>query len=294
MTRLEVNKNNLIVRSSERYTAGSVNVYPVEFRFNSAWDGMTRNAVFRNGSTSISVILDSSNACTVPWEVLHKPGTLECGVYGTVGLETILPTIWATIGAVLPAAEPGDNAKEPTPDVYQQITAELQKTVKTVNGVGPDENGNVNVEGVGGGSGMPGGYYTPSISKPDDNTMRVTYTASQEDMAAVPDVDLTLPQGPQGETGQQGETGPQGPQGPQGKQGPVGETGPAGPAGADGAPGAAGKTAYEYAQDGGYTGTEGEFAAKLAAEIPKIDSTLTQSGQAADAKETGDRLDSPF
>lgn len=29
-----------------------------------------------------------------------------------------------------------------------------------------------------------------------------------------------------------------------------------------------GKTAYEYAQDGGYTGTEDEFAAKLAAEIP--------------------------
>ena len=32
--------------------------------------------------------------------------------------------------------------------------------------------------------------------------------------------------------------------------------------------GAAGKSAYEYAQDGGYTGTEEEFAAKLAEEIP--------------------------
>lgn len=41
-----------------------------------------------------------------------------------------------------------------------------------------------------------------------------------------------------------------------------GETGPQGPAGADG------KSAYQYAQDGGYTGTEAEFAAKLAAEIP--------------------------
>lgn len=33
-----------------------------------------------------------------------------------------------------------------------------------------------------------------------------------------------------------------------------------------GEPGADGKTAYQYAQDGGYTGTEGEFAQKLAAE----------------------------
>ena len=42
--------------------------------------------------------------------------------------------------------------------------------------------------------------------------------------------------------------------------------GEAGPAGADGAPGADGKSAYQYAQEGGYTGTEAEFAAKLAEE----------------------------
>ena len=36
--------------------------------------------------------------------------------------------------------------------------------------------------------------------------------------------------------------------------------------GKDGQDGAAGKSAYEYAKDGGYTGTESEFAAKLAGE----------------------------
>ena len=35
-----------------------------------------------------------------------------------------------------------------------------------------------------------------------------------------------------------------------------------------GATGVAGKTAYQYAVEGGYTGTETEFAAKLAAEMP--------------------------
>lgn len=51
---------------------------------------------------------------------------------------------------------------------------------------------------------------------------------------------------------------------------------------------APGKTAYQYAQDGGYTGTEAEFAEMMAKEIPDVDDTLTQEGKAADAKATGD------
>ena len=38
--------------------------------------------------------------------------------------------------------------------------------------------------------------------------------------------------------------------------------------GEPGAPGAAGKSAYQYAVEGGYTGTEEEFAAKIAEELP--------------------------
>lgn len=53
-----------------------------------------------------------------------------------------------------------------------------------------------------------------------------------------------------------------------------------------------GKSAYAYAVEGGYTGTEAEFEEKLAEEIPTVDSTLTQSGQAADAAEVGARISS--
>lgn len=56
--------------------------------------------------------------------------------------------------------------------------------------------------------------------------------------------------------------------------------------------GADGKSAYQYAQDGGYAGTEEEFAEKLAAAIPSVDSTLAKSGQAADAAVVGNRLSS--
>lgn len=56
--------------------------------------------------------------------------------------------------------------------------------------------------------------------------------------------------------------------------------------------GAPGKTAYDYAVEAGYTGTEAEFSARMAAEIPTVDSTLTKSGQAADAAVVGNRLNS--
>lgn len=83
------------------------------------------------------------------------------------------------------------------------------------------------------------------------------------------------PQGPQGEKGDPGDTGPQGDTGP---VGPAGPQGPAGADGADGAPGADGKSAYQYAQDGGYTGTEAEFAAKLAQEKFANPNALTFTG----------------
>ena len=105
-------------------------------------------------------------------------------------------------------------------------------------------------------------------------------------------------QGSQGIQGPQGEPGPQGPegkQGIQGEQGPDGKQGIQGIQGIQGNPGvspsvsvsksgtvttisitdatgtkkatindgAAGKDAYQYAQDGGYTGTKAEFSAKL-------------------------------
>lgn len=54
--------------------------------------------------------------------------------------------------------------------------------------------------------------------------------------------------------------------GEKGDKGDKGDTGATGATGATGTTGADGKSAYSYAVDGGYTGTEAEFAAKLAAE----------------------------
>ena len=84
------------------------------------------------------------------------------------------------------------------------------------------------------------------------------------------DTGETGPQGPKGDTG---ETGPQGPKGdtgetgPQGPKGDTGETGPQGPKGDTGDTGPQGKSAYAYAVEGGYEGTEEDFARQMAVEI---------------------------
>lgn len=79
----------------------------------------------------------------------------------------------------------------------------------------------------------------------------------------------TGPKGDKGDKGDQGSQGIQGERGPQGPQGEKGDTGPIGPTGAPGEDGLAGKSAYEFAKLGGYTGTESEFAEMMANTIDK-------------------------
>lgn len=135
--------------------------------------------------------------------------------------------------------------------------------VKTVNGVEPDENGNVEIDipdssenayelpvatseelggvmpvsatsemtqevGVDaegklftkpGSDGEDGGYYTPAVSQVDENTMKVSFTASKEGMVAVADRNITLPAGKDGADGSPGADGQPGSDGEDGKDG---------------------------------------------------------------------------
>ena len=60
--------------------------------------------------------------------------------------------------------------------------------------------------------------------------------------------------------------------------------------GLNGKDGAPGKSAYDLALEAGYKGTETEFCEKLTKFAVTIDETLTKSGNAADAKVTGDAI----
>jgi hypothetical protein len=124
---LKATKNQLVAENRELLTAGSVGVNEVSFSFSDDWDGLTRTAVFKAGDVVIQVVLDDDNACNVPWEVLATAHVaLYVGVYGSSGALMVLPTVWAALGVVRPGTELGEDAKEPTPDVYQQILADIE------------------------------------------------------------------------------------------------------------------------------------------------------------------------
>lgn len=208
---LYAEKNRLTVRQREMTTSGSVEVYTARFEFSEAWAGLSRTAVFQAGPVSASVLLDESGACSIPWEVLKEPGQqLRAGVYGTGSDGTVLPTVWAGLGTVFPGASPGEDAKPPTPGVYEQILTAAREAVDTARSVREDADAGV-FDGPAGPKGEPGDRG---------------------------------PQGPTGPMGELGPMGPEGPQGPAGPQGPKGDRGPAGPQGPAGDPGEPGPTGF--------------------------------------------------
>ena len=98
--KIEVTGNvaKVAVRPS-RLTAGTVGL-PVEFSFDSQWDGLTKTAVFRAGNVSKSSNLVTNTV--VPWETMENPGlALEIGVYGVNADGTVaIATIWANVGVI--------------------------------------------------------------------------------------------------------------------------------------------------------------------------------------------------
>lgn len=119
----------ITVERSDILVSDSMNVYPVQFKFSCEWRGLTKTAVFRTKDKSIEILLDNTNICNIPWELLLKHGRkLEVGVYGTKGEDLILNTIWCPLGEIYEGAKNIDSEnhpEEPTPDVYQQILSQM-------------------------------------------------------------------------------------------------------------------------------------------------------------------------
>ena len=112
-------------------TTGMVGV-PVEFSFDSAWNGLHKTAVFRLGTTVKDRVLPETQETTVPWEVLQEEGRLEIGVEGrSFDGSLVIPTVWTRAALVAAGTkvslEPG---AEPTPTVYDQIAQLAANTVR--------------------------------------------------------------------------------------------------------------------------------------------------------------------
>ena len=109
----------------ELLTAGMAKAVGVRFAFSEDWEGLTKTAVFSNGRATVDVLAanwDGDTVMVAP-EVLAVPGRyVRVGVYGTNASGVVLPTVWATLGKVQPAAEPsGDPSTDPTLPVWAQL-----------------------------------------------------------------------------------------------------------------------------------------------------------------------------
>lgn len=107
-------------------------------------------------------------------------------------------------GFTIPAGPKGDPGKDG--DDYVLTEADKQEIAEMAAEL-------VNVPGGGetpGVDGEDGGYYTPTVTQPNANTMRVTFSPSKSDMPSVAAKDIDLPSGSPGADGDPGQDGKDG------------------------------------------------------------------------------------
>ena len=170
----------------ELLTAGMAKAVTVEFVFSDDWSGLTKTAVFSAGRTTVDVLESEwdGNKVVVPHEIMADAGPIaRVGVYGANADGLILPTVWVTIGKVMPAAEPsGDPGADPTLPIW----AQLQNQIGDLDDLQTYNKGNLvdainEARNSGGGSGG-GGYTIGDGLKLDaaTNTLSVDTAAAVE------------------------------------------------------------------------------------------------------------------
>lgn len=183
----------------------SIGFEKIRFEFPVSWEGYTKTAVFRNGDTVISVVLNNGDEmctgddeCLVPHEVIKAP-SFTVSVFG-VNEDSVATSMRATVKVNQSGYEQGDHPGVPTPDEYAQILNIAVSAETIANSVRTAaENGEF--DGEAGPRGEKGDKGDP---------------------------------GPQGEKGEKGDKGDTGPQGEKGEKGDKGDPGPQGEKGEPG------------------------------------------------------------
>lgn len=132
MIRVTVKNRNAVAVALSPVTSGAVGL-PVRFSFSEDWmqEGITRMACFKAQEINeeYSLLLDETNECEVPWELLATDGyVLFAGAYGENGAGTkVIPTVWAEVGMIEKGTGSGEPPEDPTPSQWAQIRALAQE-----------------------------------------------------------------------------------------------------------------------------------------------------------------------
>lgn len=120
----------LIFENTPVITSGNVNYDSILFDFCSAWDGFTKTAIFYRSEDEVFYqLLDGSNTCIIPKEVLREKGDVYIGVFGVSGDTTLTSQVLKykiTKGAITEDLKPAD----PTPDIYEQIISRYDAVIE--------------------------------------------------------------------------------------------------------------------------------------------------------------------
>ena len=201
---LEFNVKNQIISRTDSFdvVADSQNYLSAEFTFTEEWTGSVV-AVFGSADGKFYDVLVDENKCLVPWEVIKAPFftiSVFCGDLVTANI--------VRVDVEKSGYNQGEERKEPTADIYNQILESVKSPY-----IG--DNGNWCV-------------FDKDKGEFVDTGIRAEGEKGE--------------QGPQGERGLQGETGPQGVQGPKGDKGEQGPQGIQGLSGERGPQGEKGDT----------------------------------------------------
>ena len=135
LLRLSVSKTTLKIEKTELTVEKCVNYDRVAFTFDESWADLVRTATFWRGSKAADVyqiLLDDTNECDIPWELLQKDGYIQIGVTG-IGADGSLVTTQPVAQSVARGTYRDSRIpSDPTPTIYEQINQQLKSCTTRV------------------------------------------------------------------------------------------------------------------------------------------------------------------